>query len=154
MLRRTLSLFCLLMPLLLLAPACNKADSKGDKTADSTGTANADNAGGADANAQKTQLKFDKISHDFGKIKEGDKVKYKFEFTNTGNNPAKVASVKPSCGCTASNFTKDPVQPGDKGFVELEFDSKGKKGKQTKTATVQANTDEPIIITLVGEVTE
>ena len=46
----------------------------------------------------------------------------------------------PSCGCTVPSWTKDPIAVGGTGFVEAEFDTKGKAGIQNKTITVTANT--------------
>ena len=49
-----------------------------------------------------TSLKFDKMKHDFGKVKEDTDNKTFFTVTNTGQNPLVIESVKASCGCTTS----------------------------------------------------
>ena len=49
----------------------------------------------------------------FGEIRQGKPVTTTFEFTNTGAAPLLISSVKTSCGCTASNWTKDAIQPGE-----------------------------------------
>ena len=85
-------------------------------------------------------LQFEKVEHDFGAIKEGDKVSYTYKFTNNGEAPLIIQSAQPTCGCTVSNYTKEPVPVGGTGFVTAEFDSKGKPGMQNKTVTVTANT--------------
>nr|MBA2407698.1 DUF1573 domain-containing protein [Chitinophagales bacterium] len=36
---------------------------------------------------------------------------------------------------------KEPIPPGGKGQIEVQFDSKGRSGLQNKTVTVTANTD-------------
>lgn len=78
--------------------------------------------------------------HDFGTINEGESVTYSYKFKNTGEAPLIIESVKPSCGCTAPNWTKTPVPVGGEGEVMVKFDSKGKKNAQNKTVTVNANT--------------
>lgn len=84
-------------------------------------------------------IEFEETVHDFGNIKEGEKVEHVFKFKNTGNTPLILTAVQPSCGCTASDYTKEPVAPGEEGTISLTFDSKGKPGAQNKTATVKAN---------------
>jgi len=102
---------------------------------------------------QVAQIAFETMEHDFGKIREGEKVTYRFKFKNTGKVPLKITDVKPSCGCTASDYTKEPVAPGGEGYVEVVFDSQGRTGTQQKTVTVFANTEPPsFILRFKGEV--
>jgi len=80
------------------------------------------------------------VEHDFGTINEGDKVTHVYKFKNTGAVPLIIETVRPSCGCTAPNWTKEPIPVGGDGEVEVVFDSKGKPNAQNKTVTVTANT--------------
>ena len=80
------------------------------------------------------------IEHDFGTITEGEKVTHLYKFKNTGAVPLIIENVRPSCGCTAPNWTKEPIPVGGTGEVEVVFDSKGKPNAQNKTVTVTANT--------------
>lgn len=100
-----------------------------------------------------TQVEFDGTSHDFGEIKQGAVVSHTFYFQNTGNVDLKIENVKPSCGCTTPDWTREAIPPGEKGFIKVEFDSKGKSGIQRKTVTVVANTEpKSTILTFSGEV--
>lgn len=83
---------------------------------------------------------FDKMEHDFGNVPEGKKVTYKYEFTNKGEAPLIIQGAQPSCGCTAPDWSRNPIPVGGKGFVTAEFDTKGKPGANAKTITVTANT--------------
>ncbi len=89
--------------------------------------------------ANLATIQFEETEFDFGKIKEGDKVEHVFKFKNTSDVPLILTAVEPSCGCTASNYTKEPVAPGKEGTISLTFDSNGKPGPVNKTATVKAN---------------
>lgn len=103
--------------------------------------------------AQETAIAFSELEHDFGEFKEVDgKVFYDFEFTNNGNSPLIVTNVKPSCGCTTPDWTKEPVAPGKKGFVRATYDPKSRPGKFSKTITVTTNIDKPVILTIKGNV--
>lgn len=100
-----------------------------------------------------TNIEFAETRHDYGMIEQGDKVSHVFTFTNTGNEPLVLSNVKPSCGCTTPSWTKEPIAPGTTGEIHVEFDSKGKSGKQTKTVTVTANTDPAkTVLTISGEI--
>jgi hypothetical protein len=85
-------------------------------------------------------MEFRETLHDFGTVIEGEKVTYNFKFTNTGGSDLLLSSVSASCGCTATNYTKDPVKPGEDGVVTITFDSRRRKGFQNKAVTVSANT--------------
>ncbi|GAB4478975.1 MAG: hypothetical protein OHK0057_30530 [Thermoflexibacter sp.] len=93
------------------------------------------------AKAGVAKIEFDKVQHDFGTIKEGEVVKHKFTFKNVGDVPLVISDVKPTCGCTTTNFTKTPVMPNGQGEIELQFDSSGKAGPQHKPVTVLANVE-------------
>ena len=85
-------------------------------------------------------MKFTLVEHDFGKIIQGEKVSYSFKFKNTGNSDLVIAKVSATCGCTASDYPRDPVRPGEEGVIEVSFDSSGKQGFQSKDLTIAANT--------------
>ncbi|QJX46876.1 DUF1573 domain-containing protein [Hymenobacter taeanensis] len=78
--------------------------------------------------------------HDFGDIQPGSVVKHTFEFTNTGKSPLLIENATASCGCTTPNWTKEPIAPGAKGTIDVQFDSHGKMGIQNKEVAIQANT--------------
>ncbi|HPH45777.1 MAG TPA: DUF1573 domain-containing protein [Chryseolinea sp.] len=91
---------------------------------------------------------------DFGKIKQNEPVTNTFEFVNTGSEPLVISSVKASCGCTVTEYSKDPITPGGKGFVKGTYNA-AKVGQFTKSITVNANTEEAVVqLTIKGEVTE
>jgi len=96
---------------------------------------------GIDAAIATTAVKFVSMEHDFGQVKEGEKVTHVFELLNTGKADLLIQSVNPSCGCTAPKYDKKPIRPGRKGTIEVAFDTKGRPGKQHKTVTVITNTE-------------
>ncbi len=92
-------------------------------------------------NIPSTTISFDKMEHNFGTIKQGDKVKTKFKFTNTGNENLVIVNAIGSCGCTVPSYPREPLAPGKSAELDVEFDSNGKEGEQSKTITVEANTE-------------
>lgn len=101
----------------------------------------------------KTTVEFDKTTFDLGDMQQGDKKSGTFKFTNTGSEPLIISSAKGSCGCTVPEWPKEPIAPGESSEITFEFNSKGKKNQQTKTITLQANTDpNPTRLTVKGNV--
>ncbi|MBO4774543.1 MAG: DUF1573 domain-containing protein [Bacteroidales bacterium] len=95
---------------------------------------------GVDENAPLPAFSFDEIEHDFGTLKEGEKVSYSYSFINTGKANLIISAVVPGCGCTVADYTKEPVKPGKRGKITITFNSKDKSGQQRKRVSVQANT--------------
>ena len=90
---------------------------------------------------------------DFGNVKKGESVQHDYEITNTGTNPLIISKVVPGCGCTAPDYTKEPILPGKKGKITLKFDSSSFDGAQHKQAEVYANVEKgPMVITFSANV--
>lgn len=86
-------------------------------------------------------MEFEEVRYEFGEVQEGEFVDYKYAFTNTGDAQLIIYNVRAECGCTAPNdWPKQPVQPGEKAFVSVQFNSQGRIGKQVKRLTITANT--------------
>jgi len=90
--------------------------------------------------ATAATLVLEEKAFDFGTLEEGEKVEHVFKFTNTSTNPLIISNARGSCGCTVPEWPKEPIAPGEDGEIKVKFDSKGKKGKQSKTVTLTANT--------------
>lgn len=90
------------------------------------------------------KINWEKKSHDFGNIVQGDKVEHTFYFTNTGNEPLIITNVQVSCGCTTpKGWPRDPIPPGAGGEITVSFNSSGKMGMQNKPVTLVTNAINP-----------
>ncbi|MFA6128110.1 MAG: DUF1573 domain-containing protein [Bacteroidales bacterium] len=90
--------------------------------------------------------------HDYGSIIYGANGKVDFTFTNKGTKPLVVSEVKSSCGCTIPNWTKEPVAPGQKGTISIEYNTT-LPGVFNKTVEVISNANNsPVRITIKGKV--
>ncbi len=100
-----------------------------------------------------TVVTFDELEFDYGIVDAGEKVQHTYKFKNTGSEPLIISNAKGSCGCTVPSWPKEPIPVGGTGEIDVVFDSKGKKGKQSKRVTITANTD-PVqtFLTIKGEV--
>lgn len=98
-------------------------------------------------------LQFENDTYEFGEIKEGEKVDHVFSFTNTGQSPLIISNVSASCGCTTPEYSKHPINPGEKGSITVVFDSNNQVGMQHKVITVTSNAaPSQSILHLKGEV--
>ena len=78
---------------------------------------------GAFAFSSAQTITFEKTTIDYGTVKansDGNKV---FTFTNTGDKPLIISNVQPGCGCTAFDWTKEPILPGKKGEVKVHYNT-------------------------------
>jgi len=115
--------------------------------------ANPQTASGEEANAKLPDIKFEEELFEFGEITQGEKVEHTFMFTNTGEADLIVTSAKGSCGCTVPEWPKKPIKPGEKGEINVVFNSEGKKGRQHKKVTIVANTQPSTnVIAISGEI--
>ena len=93
--------------------------------------------------AQQPVITFSKTEHDFGKIHEEDgRVSVNFEFKNEGMAPLVLSNVRASCGCTTPTWTKEPVEPGQKGSITVTYNPNGRPGRFQKTVTITSNASE------------
>ena len=95
------------------------------------------------ANVQKplsnANIEFLEKQFDFGDVVKGETVGHKFLFKNTGTEPLMVLMVQTTCGCTAPQWSKLPVPPGEGGEILVNFNSTKKIGRQNKIITVYTN---------------
>ena len=78
---------------------------------------------GAFAFSNAQTITFDKTTIDYGTVKaNSDGIKV-FTFTNTGNKPLIISNVQPGCGCTASDWTKEPKKKKKKGEVKVHYNT-------------------------------
>ena len=101
-----------------------------------------ENSASADENSSKEEqprIVFEKTEHDFGKVIDGEIVSYSFQFTNKGDADLVITSVDPDCGCTVADYPEEPIEPGEEGYIDVQFDSKHRQGFNHKKATVLSN---------------
>ncbi|TPG42179.1 DUF1573 domain-containing protein [Flavobacterium pectinovorum] len=89
---------------------------------------------------------------DVGQIPQGTPKAIVYEFKNTGKTAVVITNVQGSCGCTATDYTKEPVLPGKTAKVTATYNA-ANKGGFTKTVTVTTSAETaPKILTLKGTV--
>jgi hypothetical protein len=93
-------------------------------------------------------------SIDVGQIPQGTPKTIEYEFKNNTDKAVLITNVKPACGCTAADYTKEPIAPGKTGYVKATYNAAA-VGAFTKSVTVTTNAEEtPKTLTFKGTVVE
>lgn len=76
---------------------------------------------------------------DVGATKRNNAVSATFELKNTGNAPLIISRVEADCDCTAPEWPRTPIMPGQTAVITLQYDASS-AGQFQKGAIVTANT--------------
>ena len=98
------------------------------------------------------QIEFESTTIDYGTIEQDSERQRIFTFTNTGTEPLIISNAKGSCGCTVPTWPKEPIMPGKKGEIKVNYDTH-RIGTFRKTVTLTTNTNpSTIVLTIKGTV--
>jgi hypothetical protein len=98
------------------------------------------------------EIKFNKLEHDYGTIKQDADGNCVFKFKNVGNEVLILSDVRKSCGCTTPTWSKEPILPGQTGEIKVGYDTKN-IGQFSKNITVISNANNAtVILTIKGNV--
>lgn len=106
----------------------------------------------APKNMTPSAITWKEDTHNFGDIEKGKPVSHDFAFKNTTKQTILITNVKASCGCTATNYTKTPIKPGESATVTATYNA-ANPGSFSKNITVTTNdSDVNKILTIKGKV--
>jgi hypothetical protein len=77
---------------------------------------------------------------DYGTIAHNADGKREFVFTNNGNKALIITNAAGSCGCTVPTFPKEPIAPGAKGVIGVQY-ATDRIGAFIKTVTITSNAE-------------
>lgn len=105
----------------------------------------------------KVEAAVDAIVYDFGTVHESNgPVTHNFQITNKGTSALAIIWVKPKCGCTASDYPRKPLMPGEKADIKVVFYPEGQRGEVDKEVRVRLKngkgTSEEISLRMAGVV--
>jgi hypothetical protein len=101
-----------------------------------------------------TPVAWKETTHDFGDIKKGTPVSHDFTFENTTKQTVLITNVKAACGCTATDYTKTPIKPGETAYIKATYNA-ATSGAFSKTISVTLNESQtPKVLTIKGKVVE
>jgi hypothetical protein len=150
----TVVLLFLFVAPVLISGGCSSKDRKSEDVQLPGNLVTNPGAAGKGSDVRSARVVFAKDDHDFGVVREGEKVFWNFRFTNEGNAPLVINRVKADCGCTVPEFPRTPIEPGEEGRIKVTFDSKGRMGRQVKRVTVISNSERPSHILSISALVE
>ncbi len=77
------------------------------------------------------------FSHDFGKVKQGTVIKYRFPLSNPNRHPLRIARISSSAGYLKAETAKREIEPGGKTMIDVELDTKRFQGAKTCVLSIQ-----------------
>lgn len=102
-----------------------------------------------------TFVRFDPPELDYGDMAAGVAETMTVKIINTSDEPILITRIVPGCGCTTTNWTKDPIPPGGSGSAEFTLKPPDRQGIDVhKKATIQFEGKPPVTYSLQGKVAE
>ncbi|MDM1397467.1 DUF1573 domain-containing protein [Myroides odoratimimus] len=103
----------------------------------------------------KIEFKEENNTIDYGTVVRGkDNGVRTFEFTNVGDEPLIITAVRSTCGCTVPSKPEEPILPGQKSKIDVQYNMA--PGKISRTITVESNavnyTNGVVALRIKGEV--
>lgn len=90
------------------------------------------------------RAEFVATTYDFGAFDENDgTVTCHFKYVNAGDEPLAIVAARATCGCTTPSYTRESIEPGDTGIVEVSYNPIGRPGRFSKKVYVDFNADPP-----------
>lgn len=79
---------------------------------------------------------FDHTSHDFGVVARGAKAEHRFTLENIYEEDVRIASIRSTCGCTATEISKRHLATWEKAEIVATLDTRSFLGRKDSTLTV------------------
>ena len=95
---------------------------------------------------------FNETEHDFGAVEAvKETLEWDYSFVNVSNHEIRISSAVSSCSCTKLAWTTDVVEPGDSGFVHVNFTRQYDKEYFAESLRVFfEDATEPVVLSFKG----
>jgi hypothetical protein len=101
----------------------------------------------------QAEMEFENEQLSVGVLDEGKKVDLLFNFENTGDQTLIIKKINTACGCVLSKLSKREYEPGEKGTIKINYNSKSRYGRVNQQIAVYTNTQKKYYrLTIVGTV--
>lgn len=107
---------------------------------------------GTNTDPNAPDIKFEKLTHDYGTIVQGADGTCEFKFTNVGKSDLIISSCQGSCGCTVPKCPTEKIAPGQSGVIKVSYDT-NRTGPIRKTVSVNSNAKNNLVtLNITGNV--
>jgi hypothetical protein len=84
-------------------------------------------------------MKVTESKKNFGSVQRGEVIKNEYEIVNAGDQPLVLTQADVSCSCTTVDFSRQPVLPGAKTTVTVNFNTATVYGRQDRVVELSSN---------------
>jgi hypothetical protein len=104
------------------------------------------------AGFSQSTIKFDVVTHNFGKIKKGVPKTISFTYTNAGSRPAVIEFATAECGCTSPEYNQAPLLNGKKATIKVTYNAEALGVFKKRVSVKFAGEKEVTQLVIEGEV--
>ena len=76
---------------------------------------------------------------DFGTRDPSESIDHTFLLENTGTSDLIISAIRPACGCTAANMTRQTIPPGESAELSTRLNLVGRTGDLHKSILIESN---------------
>jgi hypothetical protein len=76
---------------------------------------------------------------DFGTRDPSESIDHTFLLENTGTSDLIISAIRPACGCTAANMTRQNIPPGESAELSTRLNLVGRTGDLHKSILIESN---------------
>jgi hypothetical protein len=93
---------------------------------------------------------------DFGTRDPSEIIDHTFLLENTGTSDLIISAIRPACGCTAANLTRQTIPPGESAELSTRLTLAGRSGELHKSILIESNdpANPALQLALVGKTSE
>ncbi len=102
----------------------------------------------------QNDIKFNKTTHQFGKIKKGVPATFVFTYTNESAKPVVIEFANAECGCTKPVYNQAPTVKGKTSTIKVTYNAESVGVFKKRVDVKFAHSNQPYILTIEGEVVE
>jgi hypothetical protein len=81
----------------------------------------------------------DQPTFDFGARDASEVVEHTFRLKNSGTTDLDISAIRPACGCTAANLTRQTIPPGESAELSTRLTLAGRNGEVQKPIFIETN---------------
>lgn len=85
------------------------------------------------------RIKLDNLTHDLGRIEEGDMPEATFRVSNMGGSTLKIRKLSAGCTCIIPAIAQTSLEPGEQTLIRARFNTRGRIGEQEKELILISN---------------
>lgn len=97
--------------------------------------------------ARAPKIKIENEVVQFGEVKAGQAVEVKYVIKNEGRLPLEILKIKPSCGCTVAQASKNSLKRDESTEIKFNFNTAGRNGVQHHNIVMYTNDPQrPVVV--------